>query len=169
MPIRGLPLAYVAVGGILVFSGLENATIGDTLRTLATGKKPANGPAETYATAASGDTAAATAPDTGVGGTVAKNQAIARVLAAPYGWSTGQEWDDLVSLWQQESSWSNTASNPSGAYGIPQALPASKMGTLANPPVSSATAQINWGLSYIKSTYGDPVAAWAHEEADGWY
>jgi hypothetical protein len=79
-----------------------------------------------------------------------------------------------VSLWNRESGWSNTAENPSsGAYGIAQALghgptnqyPAGP----ANPPVSSASAQIAWGLSYIKQTYGSPSAAWAHEESEGWY
>src|SRR5262249_27562945 len=62
------------------------------------------------------------------------------------------------------------ARNPtSGAYGIPQALPPSKMGAAANPPISSAVAQINWGLGYIKSRYGSPEAAWAHELAYHWY
>lgn len=173
MPVRGLPLAYMAIGGVLVYSGLENATIAATLQSLASGKAPAKGPAETYATAASTTTESGSAPAGNTGASTAeaaKNQAIAKVLAAPYGWSTGQEWNDLVSLWNQESGWSNTATNPgSGAYGIPQALPPSKMGTAANPPISSATAQISWGLSYIKDTYGDPVAAWAHEVSDGWY
>jgi resuscitation-promoting factor RpfB len=105
-----------------------------------------------------------------IGGSITKNQAIAKILAAGYGWSTGQEWADLVSLWERESGWNNHAKNPSsGAYGIPQSLPASKMGTLANPPVSSASAQIAWGLKDIKQTYGDPVGAWAHEQQFGWY
>jgi hypothetical protein len=75
-------------------------------------------------------------------------------------------------LWNQESGWSNTARNKSsGAYGIPQALPPSKMGAAANPPQSSYIAQINWGLGYIKNRpgYGSPAAAWAHEVAHGWY
>ena len=158
--IPGLPVAFIGAGGVLVYSGVENQPLGTLLRTLAQGKKPVPGPAETYATAASTTPAAAAgsaAPgDTGASSaSAAANQAIARVLAAPYGWS-------------------NTAENASsGAYGIAQALghgPTNQYPAgLANPPTSSAAAQISWGLSYIKDTYGSPSAAWAHETADGWY
>ncbi len=68
------------------------------------------------------------------------------------------------------SGWNRLARNPSsGAYGIPQALPPGKMGAAANPPLSSAAAQINWGLGYIKGRYGSPAAAEAHERAFNWY
>jgi resuscitation-promoting factor RpfB len=180
--IPGLPIAFIGVGGVLVYSGVENQPLGTLLRTLAQGKKPVPGPAETYATAASTTPAASTgaaAPgDTGASSaSAAANQAIARVLAAPYGWSAGQQWEDLVSLWNRESGWSNTIENQgSGAYGIAQALghgPTNQYPAgAANPPpagTSSATAQISWGLSYIKNTYGSPSAAWAHEESEGWY
>jgi hypothetical protein len=102
------------------------------------------------------------------------NVALGQQLAASYGWSAGSEWTCLYDLWQRESGWSNTATNPqSGAYGVAQALghgptnqyPAGP----ANPPTSSASVQISWGLGYIAQTYGDPCGAWAHEEADGWY
>ena len=63
-----------------------------------------------------------------------------------------------------------TASNPStGAYGIPQALPGSKMASAGPDWQTSAATQIRWGLGYIESTYGSPCAAWSHEQADGWY
>jgi len=104
------------------------------------------------------------------------NLNIGKLLAAPYGWSSGTEWDDLVLLWDRESGWSNTAQNPSsGAYGIPQALPYTKMPKAAWPPDKGGSAdphaQIAWGLAYIKSRpgYGSPSAAWAHETAYGWY
>ena len=61
------------------------------------------------------------------------------------------------------------AENASGAYGIPQALPGSKMASAGADWQTDPTTQIKWGLGYIKSTYGTPCAAWAHEEADGWY
>jgi hypothetical protein len=94
---------------------------------------------------------------------------LGRAMAAQRGWS-GTQWDALFQLWQRESGWNRLARNPSsGAYGIPQALPASKMGPAANPPTSSAAAQIAWGLGYIASVYGNPVAAWAHETRFGWY
>ena len=61
------------------------------------------------------------------------------------------------------------ASNPSGAYGIPQALPGSKMASAGPDWQSNPATQIRWGLGYIKGLYGSPCGAWAHEEADGWY
>ena len=107
-----------------------------------------------------------------VGGNAAKNKAIAATLATAYGWGPGtSNWTSLVALWDQESGFNNKAKNPSsGAYGIPQSLPASKMGALANPPVSSAGAQIAWGLKYIKQTYGNPNKAWGgYWQRGGWY
>jgi hypothetical protein len=101
------------------------------------------------------------------------NVALGQQLASPYGWGSGTQWTCLYDLWQQESGWSNTAENASDAYGIAQALghgptnqyPAGP----ANPPASSASAQIAWGLGYVHSIYGNPCNAWSHEEADGWY
>lgn len=100
----------------------------------------------------------------------AANMKIGQTMASAYGWSGGSQWDALVQLWNQESGWNNLARNPSsGAYGIPQALPASKMGAAANPPLSDPGNQIAWGLGYIKSRYGSPLAAWAHEQQYNWY
>lgn len=104
------------------------------------------------------------------GGDAAQNQKIARLLTGPLGWSSGSEWDDLVKLWQRESGWSVTAKNPaSGAYGIPQALPGSKMASAGKNWQTSAQVQIAWGLAYIKGRYGSPSAAWEHEQQFGWY
>jgi len=73
-------------------------------------------------------------------------------------------------LWNRESSWNVHASNPySGAYGIPQAVPGSKMSSAGRDWPNSARTQIRWGMRYIKSRYGSPSAAWAHECATGWY
>lgn len=84
-------------------------------------------------------------------------------------WSAS-EFGCLDSLWSRESGWSVTASNPSsGAYGIPQALPGSKMASAGPDWQTDAATQIRWGLGYIKSTYGSPCAAWPHEESTGWY
>jgi hypothetical protein len=102
------------------------------------------------------------APDPG------SDQAIAYGLLASYGFSTDQ-WGCLDDLWQEESGWRYNAENPSGAYGIPQALPGSKMASAGPDWQTDPTTQINWGLGYIKNQYGTPCNAWAHEEADGWY
>jgi hypothetical protein len=96
-------------------------------------------------------------------------QQIAMSMLSSYGWSSGQ-FSCLNSLWTRESGWSITATNPSsGAYGIPQALPGSKMASAGSNWQTSAVTQIKWGLTYIQATYGSPCGAWAHEEADGWY
>ncbi|MDR1806978.1 MAG: G5 domain-containing protein [Propionibacteriaceae bacterium] len=84
-------------------------------------------------------------------------------------------WDDaqfncLDKLWQRESGWNPYASNPySGAYGIPQALPGSKMASAGADWATNPTTQIIWGLGYIASRYGTPCGAWAQSEAVGWY
>jgi hypothetical protein len=76
----------------------------------------------------------------------------------------------LDPLWDHESGWSVTAANPgSGAYGIPQALPGSRMASAGPDWQTNAATQIKWGLEYIKGSYGSPCAAWAHEQATGWY
>jgi hypothetical protein len=60
--------------------------------------------------------------------------------------------------------------NPgSGAFGIPQALPGSRMASAGPDWQASAATQITWGLRYIRGTYGSPCAAWSHERAAGWY
>jgi len=87
------------------------------------------------------------------------------IMASKYGWGSDQ-FSCLNSLWNRESGWRVNAANPSGAYGIPQALPGSKMGSGWQ---SSATVQVNWGLGYIKSRYGTPCGAWGHSQSTGWY
>lgn len=76
----------------------------------------------------------------------------------------------LYQLWERESGWNPAAVNPlSGAFGIPQALPATKMATTGLDWATNPYTQIEWGISYISAAYGDPQAAWAHEVAFGWY
>jgi hypothetical protein len=96
-------------------------------------------------------------------------QSIAQSMLKSFGWSSSQ-FSCLKPLWQHESSWSVSASNSStGAYGIPQAAPGSKMASAGPDWKTNASTQIKWGLGYIKDTYGSPCAAWSHEQADGWY
>jgi hypothetical protein len=96
-------------------------------------------------------------------------EAIAQSLMPSYGFSVSSQWGCLYDLWQAESGWSVTAENASGAYGIPQALPGSKMASAGPDWETNATTQIKWGLGYIQSEYSTPCGAWDHEEADGWY
>jgi hypothetical protein len=96
-------------------------------------------------------------------------QQIAQAMLGSFGWSSSQ-FACLNPLWAHESGWSVTASNASsGAYGIPQALPGSKMASAGPNWQTNATTQIKWGLQYIKGTYGSPCAAYAHEQSTGWY
>ena len=88
---------------------------------------------------------------------------------ARYGWGSAQ-YDCLVWLWTRESSWRADAYNASsGAYGIPQSLPGSKMAAAGADWRTNAATQIEWGLSYIAGRYGAPCGAWAHSEAYNWY
>jgi hypothetical protein len=75
-----------------------------------------------------------------------------------------------VSLWSKESGWNYQAYNDSsGATGIPQALPGSKMASAGSDWQSSASTQIAWGLGYISSVYGTPCSAWGHSQSTNWY
>ncbi|MHB1234730.1 MAG: aggregation-promoting factor C-terminal-like domain-containing protein, partial [Microbacteriaceae bacterium] len=84
------------------------------------------------------------------------------------GWDESQ-FSCLVALWPRESHWNVYASNSSGAYGIPQALPGSKMAVYGADWATNPATQIAWGLGYVQSRYGTPCGAWAHSQATGWY
>jgi hypothetical protein len=96
-------------------------------------------------------------------------QAIADALLPSYGWSSS-EMSCLVPLWMGESGWRVSAENSSsGAYGIPQALPGSKMAAAGADWRTSAETQIKWGLGYIQERYGSPCGAWGFKQGHGWY
>ena len=99
----------------------------------------------------------------------ASAQGIARsMMAANYGWGDDQ-FACLVSLWNRESGWRVNAANSSGAYGIPQALPGSKMASAGADWQTNPATQIAWGLGYIAGRYSNPCGAWGHSESNGWY
>jgi len=92
-----------------------------------------------------------------------------RIASEQYGWGEDQM-SCLVNLWQKESGWNYQALNASsGAAGIPQSLPGSKMATVAPDWATNATTQVTWGLQYIDRAYGTPCAAWGHSQAVNWY
>ncbi|MFI1352522.1 lytic transglycosylase domain-containing protein [Streptomyces sp. NPDC020898] len=71
---------------------------------------------------------------------------------------------------EHESGWDVDATNASsGAYGLVQALPGSKMASAGSDWKTSATTQIKWGLDYMNDRYGSPVAAWNFWQANNWY
>lgn len=89
------------------------------------------------------------------------------MLAAGFG---EDQWGCLYNLWMRESGWRTTAGNvSSGAYGIPQSLPASKMAAFGDDYLTNPRTQIAWGLSYIKGRYGTPCGGWSSFQAKGWY
>jgi len=96
-------------------------------------------------------------------------QAVGRLLAADRGWGDSQ-FSCLNSLWNKESGWRWNADNPSSdAYGIPQALPGSKMSSVGSDWATNPVTQIKWGLNYISGRYGTPCSAWSHSQAVNWY
>lgn len=117
---------------------------------------------------------------------VAAAQEAARQAAAPPAGSTpdvgsvkafasdlvggGEQWACLEALWQKESGWNHRADNPSSsAYGIPQALPGSKMASAGADWATNPLTQVKWGVRYIESRYGTPCGAWAQSQAYNWY
>ena len=106
---------------------------------------------------------AAAAPDPGTAKSIAYN------MMASFGFSPSADFGCLDQLWTRESNWQYDAENASGAYGIPQSLPGSKMASAGPDWATNPATQIKWGLGYIQSVYGSPCAAWASEEANGYY
>jgi hypothetical protein len=123
---------------------------------------PAPSPASPARSGGGGAPAAGT-PDPG------SAKAIAYAMVQARGWGEG-EYNCLVSLWQKESGWNTFASNPSsGAYGIPQSLPGTKMATAGADWATNPATQITWGLGYISGRYGTPCGAWGASQIKGWY
>jgi hypothetical protein len=96
-------------------------------------------------------------------------QSIAYDMVTARGWGDDQ-FACLVALWSKESGWRVNAYNAgSGAYGIPQSLPGSKMASAGADWETNPATQISWGLGYITGRYGNPCGAWDHSVRVGWY
>ena len=127
-------------------------------------------PAPTRVTSASRSTARTAIAPARVG-TKAYSKWYARTsMAKRYGWKSQRQYQCLVSLWRHESGWRHKAHNSrSGAHGIPQALPGSKMASAGPNWRTNPRTQIKWGLKYIKGRYGAPCGALSHWQRRGWY
>ncbi len=112
----------------------------------------------------------AAAPKAAVPGkTPASAKTLAKKQVSARGWSSAQ-YKCLVKLWEKESNWKYTARNrSSGAYGIPQALPARKMASAGKDWRTNPATQIEWGLKYIADRHDTPCGAWGHSQRRGWY
>lgn len=96
-------------------------------------------------------------------------QKYALSLMDDYGWEA-TEITPLINLWNRESGWNPSAHNKSsGAHGIPQALPGSKMASEGSDWSTNGETQIRWGLNYISGRYGSPSGAWSHFCSHHWY
>ena len=102
--------------------------------------------------------------------TASANERLGMRMAAAAGWDAAQR-HCLNWLWTRESGWRDDVWNyqGSGAYGIPQALPASKMAAAGPDWRTDPATQIRYGLGYIRAVYGEPCRAWQHEEEKSWY
>ena len=105
----------------------------------------------------------APAPDPGTAQSIGYN------MLPSFGFSQSTQWGCLLNLWNRESGWVYDAENASGAYGIPQALPGSKMASAGADWQTNPATQIKWGLGYISQIYGTPCGAWNFELANGYY
>ena len=95
---------------------------------------------------------------------VAKN-----LISTKYQWSDAQ-FSCLNQLWTKESNWNYKARNKvSGAHGIPQALPATKMEIVGTDWRTNPVTQITWGLKYIEERYDTPCKAWSKFKRSRWY
>lgn len=112
-------------------------------------------------------------PDGDVDGTHASAEdakKIAKSRMKAYGWDDDDEYECLVRIWTRESGWRWNAENTSsGAYGIPQSLPGSKMASAGQDWRDNASTQIKWGLDYILQRYKTPCGAWAVWQTRNWY
>lgn len=172
-PVDGVGIAASLMGGVLIYGGIKGYSVLMVLQNLVTGKPittdvNVTNPLKTPGSVLDTPTEPYSPPTGGA-------QSIGQVLASNMGWE-GTEWTALQTLWNGESGWNPHAKNPSsGAYGIPQALPYTKMPKAAWPESaggsSDASAQIQWGLDYIKGRYGSPSMALAfwQRQSPHWY
>jgi hypothetical protein len=92
-----------------------------------------------------------------------------QILKNKFGYGADQ-FDCFNNIIMRESMWRVSATNPSsGAYGIPQALPGSKMASEGSDWRTNPATQIIWGIKYMKDRYGSPCSAWSFKSAHGWY
>ena len=92
-----------------------------------------------------------------------------QILKNKFNYGSSQ-FDCFNNIIMRESKWDINATNPSsGAYGIPQALPGSKMASVGGDWRTNPATQIIWGIKYMKDRYGSPCGAWSFKRANGWY
>lgn len=102
-------------------------------------------------------------------GTTRPREIARQIMRNRHGWGADQ-FDCYDRLIKSESQWQVDATNPSsGAYGIPQSLPADKMASVAHDWRTNPATQIIWGLGYVEDVYGTPCSAWSFKQGNNWY
>jgi hypothetical protein len=180
----GAAFAAAALPGSRAMTVLEDAreqmivrnTASHTMHIVGAPKLASTASATAAASTSTTSTSTGSASGTGTVGTVnlpppnpGTAQSIAYNMMASFGFDPKTEFGCLDAIWTRESGWRYNAANASGAYGIPQALPGSKMASAGADWQTNPATQIRWGLGYIKSTYGSPCNAWAFWQAHGYY
>jgi Transglycosylase SLT domain len=172
-PVRRHALRYGRIGGTglvytPVFMSLQRQRQAEVLARKRAAQRRAAAAAAAAAAANPAGQSSDGSPGTAVVPTGSPQQ-IAMAMLGSYGWSSS-EFSCLDQLWSRESGWNPQAANPySGAFGIPQALPGSKMASAGADWATNPATQIRWGLGYIREMYGSPCGAWSHEVATGAY
>lgn len=173
--INGFSLAYTAIGGIVMWSGIKGESISATFKGLLSGQAPAGG-TETIgsgtpatSTGSTGSTGSGGSNEPAPSGTSGSNEQVMKQVAAAFGW-TGAQWTALYNVEMAEAGFDLTATNPkSGAYGMAQFIDGpgeyAQYGGNSTTALGQATAMCN----YIKQRYGTPEAAWAFHLANGYY
>lgn len=157
-------------------SGGDTGSLGGTSELSAIMSALAGGGGGTMPLTAGSGSAAGTSGSSAVGTTPAPNgkndkgslQAYAKSLLGKYGW--GGQWNSFNALEMSEAGWNVSATNPSsGAYGLPQSLPASKMSSAGSDWKTNGDTQLVWMMDYIKGRYGSPDKAWSFHQKNNWY
>ncbi|MFD3586286.1 aggregation-promoting factor C-terminal-like domain-containing protein [Streptomyces sp. NPDC001220] len=132
------------------------------IRRIASPKKVLTAAAVAAATAGM---ALSAAPAQAATGSASSAQAIAHKMIPD-----AAQFNAFSKIVSHESGWNPSATNgSSGAYGLVQALPGSKMASAGSDWKTNPATQIKWGLDYMNSRYGSPTAAWSFWQANGWY
>lgn len=183
MPLTGASVAYMTIGGLVLYSGIKGSTLTDTVKaalagnlgTLQDTQQPGTpiviqGTQQSSTGTQSGPIQGTVNPGT-ISHGAAQNQELAKKIAISRGlqsWTTGQIWQDWVQLWNMESGWNENAANPtSDARGIAQKI----TGWSSDYQQGNSYQQIVWGINYILGRYGNPSMALAHELSTNphWY
>jgi hypothetical protein len=179
----GVALASIATGLVFVYAGIKGYSLPETVQDLIQGKNPLKQPQTTPVTTAAATpaqneaTITSSGPVPGAGPCSASATTANRLLGMAMVtavWPT--QFPAFDSIVMSESGWCTTIENASGAYGIPQALPGSKMASAGANWATSASTQIRWMIAYIKDgsaggrrAGNDPDSVWAFHQANGWY